>query len=256
MAIPEVGEDGQSELLDSSVLVVGAGGLGSSALLHLASAGVGKIGIVDGDRVELSNLQRQIIHKSEDIGKPKVESARESLLEINSEPDIETYERRLKPEDVFEVIEGWDIVIDCSDNFSTKFLVNDACVLRDIPFSHGSVLRLTGMTTTVIPHQGPCYRCFTPRAPPENDVSSCQEVGVLGVLPGIIGSIQAAEAIKYIISLGEPLSGEMLHLDSSKMIFEKFDFDKNPSCPSCGEDPEITDLTKVDYEGRCDVKSG
>ncbi|KXB01748.1 adenylyltransferase [candidate division MSBL1 archaeon SCGC-AAA259O05] len=253
IVLPEVGGKGQRKLLDSNALVVGAGALGSPAILYLAGAGVGKIGIVDDDEVDLSNLQRQVIHGSDDVGKPKVDSAKETINRINPELEVKTYEKRLEPENVFEIIRGWDMVIDGSDNFPTKFLVNDSCTLEGTPFSHGGILRFMGMCTTVLPGEGPCYRCFAPEAPPEGAVPSCQEAGVLGSIPGIIGSIQASEAIKYLLGLNGLLTGRMLYLDASEMKFDEFEFKRNPDCPSCGDDPEITDLSKVDYGHVCEV---
>ncbi|MFW5912383.1 MAG: molybdopterin-synthase adenylyltransferase MoeB [Candidatus Hadarchaeota archaeon] len=254
IVLPQVGGKGQKKLRDGKILVVGAGGLGSPALLYLASAGIGKIGIVDDDKVELSNLQRQIIHKEDSLGKPKVKSAEKSINEINSEVNVVTYNQRINSENAHDIVKNWDFVIDGSDNFPTKFLINDVCVLEEIPFSHGGILRFTGMATTILPGEGPCYRCFTPEAPPTDAVPSCQEAGVLGVLPGIIGSIQANEAMKYLLEVGELLTNRMLYLDSLELRFEQFEYSNNPKCPICGKNSKINDVSNVEYDETCEVR--
>lgn len=254
IVLPEVGGKGQKKLMNSSVLVIGAGGLGSPAALYLAAAGVGKIGIIDDDKVDLSNLQRQIIHVTKDIGKPKTKSAEEKLLKINPEVEVVTYDERLTADNVFDVFDGWDIVLDGSDNFPTKFLANDACVLRSIPLSHGGILRFIGMVTTILPGEGPCYRCLTPEAPPPGMIPSCQEAGVLGVLPGVIGSIQAIEVMKYLLGIGDLLVGRILLFDALEMRFEEFELKRSPNCPVCGDQPIIKDLSQVDYGHVCEVR--
>jgi len=254
IVLPEVGGRGQKKLMGSSVLVIGAGGLGSPAALYLAAAGVGKIGLIDNDRVDLSNLQRQIIHTTNDIGKPKIESAKEKLLEINPEVEVVTYNERLTADNVFDVFDGWDIVLDGSDNFPTKFLANDACVLKKIPLSHGGILRFIGMVTTILPGKGPCYRCLTPEAPPPGMIPTCQEAGVLGVLPGVVGSIQATEVVKYLLGIGKLLVGKILLFDALEILFEEFELKRDPNCPACGDRPLITDLSKVDYGHVCEVR--
>lgn len=252
--LKEVGGKGQRKLLNSKVLVVGAGGLGSPAALYLAAAGVGKLGIVDCDTVDLSNLQRQILHFTKDLNRSKVESAKETLNKLNPEIQVVTYNERLNSENALDVIKDWDFVIDGSDNFPTKFLVNDACVISNVPFSHGGVLRFIGMTTTIVPHHGPCYRCLTLEAPPPGMIPTCQEAGVLGAVPGVIGAVQAIEALKYLLGAGELLVGRVLFFDATGMRFEEFEFQRNPNCPACGEKPLITDLSKVDYGHVCGVR--
>lgn len=254
MILKEVGGRGQKKLMASKVLVIGAGGLSSPALLYLAAAGVGKLGIVDSDRVDLSNLQRQVVHSTGDINKHKAQSAKETILDLNPEVEVVTYEERLCAETIFDVLKGWDFVVDGSDNFPTKFLVNDACVIKDIPFSHAGVLRFLGMTTTVLPHKGPCYRCFMPRAPPPGMVPTCQEAGVLGTVPGIMGTIQASEAIKFLLGLNGLLVGRILYFDNLAMRFDEFEIKRDSKCPSCGEKPTIKDLSKVDYGNVCEVR--
>ncbi|HID60910.1 MAG TPA: HesA/MoeB/ThiF family protein [Hadesarchaea archaeon] len=252
--LKEVGGKGQRKLLNSRVLVVGAGGLGSPVSLYLAAAGVNKLGIIDGDKVDLSNLQRQILHSTEDIERPKVESAKETLTKLNPDIEVVTYNERLNPENAATVIKNWDFVVDGSDNFPTKFLVNDACILENVPFSHGGVLRFVGMTTTILPHKGPCYRCLTPEAPPPGMIPTCQEAGVLGAVPGVIGAVQATEALKYLLEAGELLVGRVLFFDAAGMRFEEFELQQNPNCPACGKKPLITGLSKVDYGHVCGVR--
>ncbi len=253
--LKEVGGKGQKKLMSSKVLVVGAGGLGSPASLYLAAAGIGKLGIVDGDKVDLSNLQRQILHGSRAIGKSKVKSARDTISGLNPEVEVIIYDERLCAENVFDMLNGWDFVIDGSDNFPTKFLINDACVIEKVPFSHAGVLRFVGMTTTIIPHKGPCYRCFVPESPPPGMVPSCQEAGVLGTITGIVGSIQANEAMKFLLDLNGLLVGKILFFDGQSMKFDEFEVKRNHSCSSCGENPLIKDLTQVDYGHVCEVRS-
>lgn len=254
IVLPELGGRGQRKLLDSNVLIVGAGALGSPAALYLAGAGVGKIGIVDSDKVELSNLQRQIIHGIESIGKDKITSAKERISDTNPDVKVRTYKERLDKDNIFDILDaGWDIVLDASDNFPTKFLLNDACFMRDIPLSHAGILRFTGIVTTILPEKGPCYRCFTPEAPPPDSVPSCQEAGVLGAIPGVIGSIQATEVLKYLLDIETLLNGRFLIFDGKDMSFEEIKFSPRENCPLCGENPKIEDLDQVDYGDTCQV---
>lgn len=254
LILKEVGGRGQRKLMESKVLIVGAGGLGSPAALYLAAAGVGRIGIADSDRVDLSNLQRQVIHSTKSLGMPKAESAKETIQALNPEVEVTTIEERLDSGNALKILKGWDFVIDGSDNFPTKFLINDACVLKDIPFSHAGVLRFIGMTTTVIPHRGPCYRCLIKEAPPPGAVPTCQEAGVLGTVPGVMGAIQATEAIKFLIGAGNLLVGRVLYFDALNLRFDQFELKRNPRCPSCGDKPLIRDLSQVDYGTFCRVR--
>ncbi len=246
MVLDEVGEEGQKRLKASSVLIVGAGGLGSPISMYLAAAGIGKIGIVDFDTVSYSNLQRQILFSEGDVGLPKTEIAKERLLEINPAINVISYNVKLSAENAIEIIKNYDVAADGSDNFSTKYLVNDACVLLGKPLVYGSVLRFEGQVSVLDSKTGPCYRCIYPE-PPE-DVPSCEEAGVLGVLPGIIGSIQANEIIKLILGKGDLLKGRLLMLDALQMKFKELRFDKNPDCLVCGRNPTVTKLDKNIYE--------
>ncbi|MGC8816337.1 MAG: HesA/MoeB/ThiF family protein [Candidatus Hadarchaeum sp.] len=255
LILKEVGGKGQKKLMHSKVLIIGAGGLGSPAALYLAAAGVGRIGIVDSDKVDLSNLQRQIIHSKGFIGKPKAASAKNAILALNPEVEVVTFEQRLTPENALDIIGGWDFVVDGSDNFPTKFLVNDACVLKGVPFSHAGVLRFIGMTMTVLPRKGPCYRCLVKEAPPPGAVPTCQEAGVLGTVPGVMGTIQATEAIKFLLGVGSLLIGRVLYFDALSLRFDQFELKRNPKCPSCGDRPLIRDLSQVDYGTACRVRS-
>lgn len=249
LVIPEVGMEGQQKLKQASVLMIGAGGLGSSIGMYLAAAGVGKIGIVDFDTVSHSNLQRQVMYSTNDVGHLKGELAMGRLLSINPNGEIKVYDTKLTRDNAIDMISGYDIVADGSDNFATRYLVNDACVLLKKPFVYGSILRFEGQVSFFDPVTGPCYRCLYPQPPGAGEVPSCEEGGVLGVLPGIIGSIQANEVIKYIIGKGELLNGRLLLLDALKMKFTEVKFEKNIYCPVCGEDPAITEL--IDYEEFC-----
>lgn len=254
IVLSEVGGKGQEKLLDSKVLVVGAGALGSTVLQYLSRAGIGKIGIVDSDEVELSNLQRQIIHDESDVGSRKVFSAKETIEENNSDIDVETFDMRLDKSNAAEIIgKDWDIVVDGADNFGTKFLLNDVCVLRDVPLSHAGILRFTGMVTTVIPGEAPCYRCFTPKSPPSGAIPSCQEAGVLGSVPGVLGSIQATEVFKYLLGEGNLLVGRFLVFNGKKMSFEEVNFGKNDDCPVCSKKFDEEDLKNIDYGESCSV---
>jgi sulfur-carrier protein adenylyltransferase/sulfurtransferase len=249
LVIPEVGMEGQQKLKSTRVLLIGAGGLGSPMGMYLAAAGVGKIGIVDFDTVSHSNLQRQIIYSTNDVGHPKGELAKERLHEINPNVEVIVYDTKLTKDNALDIIKDYDIVADGSDNFATRYLVNDTCVLLSKPFVYASILRFEGQVSFFNSVNGPCYRCLYPQPPNAGDVPSCEEGGVLGVLPGIIGSIQANEVIKYIIGKGELLSGRLLLLDALKMSFREVKFEKDPACPVCGENPVITEL--IDYEEFC-----
>ncbi|QSG11163.1 Dinucleotide-utilizing enzyme involved in molybdopterin and thiamine biosynthesis [Halapricum desulfuricans] len=252
-----VGPEGQAALLDSSVLVVGAGGLGSPIVQYLAAAGVGRLGIADDDRVERSNLQRQVVHRDADVGRPKVESAAEFVAELNPDVTVETHDLRVSPDNVMALIEGYDVVVDATDNFPTRYLLNDACVLTGTPLSHGAVYRFEGQVTT-FEREGdsPCYRCLFPEAPPEGAVPDCATAGVLGVVPGLIGTVQATEVIKLLIGYGETLDGRLWNVDAGGMDVETVPIRPNPDCPVCGDDPAITSLEDVEYADRCRIPSG
>ncbi len=239
LLLPEVGEEGQMKLLDAKVLLLGAGGLGSPAALYLAAAGVGTLGIVDMDVVDESNLQRQILHNIDRVGERKVDSAKKTLVALNPDVNVVTYDVRLGADNVLDVIDGYDVIVDGTDNFPTRYLVNDASLLKKIPVVHGSIFRFEGQATVFAPYVGPCYRCLIPEPPPPELAPSCAEAGVLGVLPGIIGSIQAMEAIKVILGLGEPLIGRLLAYDAQEESFRTFKVGRDPSCPACGPDAEI-----------------
>ncbi len=251
MLIPEVGEEGQWKLLDAKVLLIGAGGLGSPAAMYLAAAGVGTLGIVDYDVVDLSNLQRQILHGVEDIGRPKVESARETLASINPDVKVVAYNTPLNSENVMDIIKDYDIVVNGSDNFPTRYLINDACVMAGKPLVDGSIFQFEGQVTVYKADEGPCYRCLFPTPPPPGEVPSCAEGGVLGVLPGVIGCLQAVETIKLILGVGRPLVGRLLLYDALNGEFHEVRLRKNRNCPVCGENPTITEL--IDYEEFCGV---
>ncbi len=236
LLLPEVGDEGQLRLLDSKVLLLGAGGLGSPAALYLAAAGVGTIGIIDMDVVDASNLQRQVLHNMDRIGMRKVDSAKQTLTAINPDLNVRTYDVRLGADNVLDIIDGYDVIVDGTDNFPTRYLVNDAALVKRIPVVHGSIFRFEGQVTIFNPYVGPCYRCMIPEPPPAELAPSCAEAGVLGVLPGIIGSIQAIETIKLLLELGEPLVGRLLTYDSMDESFRTFKVRRDPSCPACGED--------------------
>jgi adenylyltransferase/sulfurtransferase len=250
----EVGTEGQAALLDASVLVVGAGGLGSPAIQYLAAAGAGTLGVADDDVVERSNLQRQVVHGDDDVGRPKVDSAAEFVADLNPDVTVERHETRVDPENVEELISGYDFVVDATDNFRTRYLVNDACTLADVPFSHGAIYKFEGQVTTVTPG-GPCYRCLFPEAPPEGMVADCASTGVLGVLPGTVGCVQATEAVKAVVGVGDLLEGRMLFYDAMAMSFEEVEYRRNPDCPVCGEEP-IDSVADVDYaDDSCAVQA-
>ncbi|MDE3155091.1 MAG: molybdopterin-synthase adenylyltransferase MoeB [Acidobacteriota bacterium] len=252
LIMPEVGMDGQRRLKAARVLCIGAGGLGSPVAMYLAAAGVGTLGLVDFDTVDVSNLQRQILHGTPDVGRPKLDSARDRLHALNPEIAIETYETALSSQNALSVFEPWDIIVDGTDNFPTRYLVNDACVLLGKPNVYGSIFRFEGQASIFAAENGPCYRCLYPEPPPPGLVPSCAEGGVLGVLPGIIGTIQATEAIKLIIGAGEPLVGRFLIFDALRMRFRELKLRRDPECPVCGERPTVREL--IDYEQFCGVK--
>jgi molybdopterin/thiamine biosynthesis adenylyltransferase/rhodanese-related sulfurtransferase len=254
MIMPEVGAEGQRRLNEARVLCIGAGGLGSPAALYLAAAGVGKLGLVDFDDVDLSNLQRQILHGTKDVGRKKLDSARDRLRDVNPSIEIETHECRFTSANALEIVSGYDVVVDGSDNFPTRYLSNDVCVFAKKPNVYGSVFRFDGQTTVFAPHLGgPCYRCLFPEPPAPGSVPNCAQAGVLGVLPGIIGTIQANEAIKLILGAGDPLIGRLLYFDALKMKFREFNLRRDPQCPVCGDSPTIT--TPIDYEQFCGVST-
>jgi molybdopterin/thiamine biosynthesis adenylyltransferase/rhodanese-related sulfurtransferase len=250
LLIPEVGEEGQLKLLDARVLLIGAGGLGSPASLYLAAAGIGTLGIVDDDAVDATNLQRQIVHSTERLGEPKVESAKRTIEALNPDVTVKTYRERLTSENIDRILgDGWDVIVDGADNFPTRYLVNDASVWHGIPVVHGSIYRFEGQVTVLSPKDGPCYRCLFPQPPPPELAPSCAEGGVLGVLPGVIGSIQANEALKLALEIGEPLVGRLLLFDALAASFTEVSLRRDPACPVCGDEPTITEY--VDYVEFC-----
>jgi molybdopterin/thiamine biosynthesis adenylyltransferase/rhodanese-related sulfurtransferase len=250
LLIPEVGEAGQQKLLSSRVLLIGAGGLGSPASLYLAAAGVGTLGIVDADVVDDSNLQRQIVHSTERLGEPKVASAKRTIEALNPDVEVRTYEERLTSENVDRILEdGWDVIVDGADNFPTRYLVNDASVWHDIPVVHGSIYRFEGQVTVFKPNDGPCYRCLFPAPPPPELAPSCAEGGVLGVLPGIIGSLQTNEALKLLLDAGDTLQGRLLLFDALATTIDEVSVQRDPNCPVCGDSPTITEY--IDYVEFC-----
>jgi molybdopterin/thiamine biosynthesis adenylyltransferase/rhodanese-related sulfurtransferase len=248
LLLPEVGELGQQKLLDAKVLLLGAGGLGSPAALYLAAAGVGTLGIIDMDVVDESNLQRQILHNADRIGERKVDSAKKTLTALNPDVAVVTYDVRLGADNILEIIDGYDVIVDGTDNFPTRYLLNDASLLKRIPVVHGSIFRFEGQVTVFDPYNGPCYRCLLPEPPPPELAPSCAEAGVLGVLPGIVGSIQALEAIKLILNLGDPLRGRLLAYDALEQSFRSFKVRRDPSCPACGENANIV---IAEYDDLC-----
>jgi molybdopterin/thiamine biosynthesis adenylyltransferase len=250
LLIPEVGEEGQLRLLDARILLIGAGGLGSPASLYLAAAGVGTLGIVDDDVVDDSNLQRQIVHSTERLGDSKADSAKQTIQALNPDVTVEVFKERLTSENVDRILgEGWDVIVDGADNFPTRYLLNDASVWHDIPVVHGSIFRFEGQTTVFKPKEGPCYRCLFPQPPPPELAPSCAEGGVLGVLPGIVGSLQANEALKLALGIGKPLIGRLLLFDALETQFTEISLRRDPECPVCGDDPTITDY--IDYVEFC-----
>ena len=249
--LPDVGGAGQKKLLKAKVLLVGAGGLGSPTAMYLAAAGVGTLGLVDFDKVDLSNLQRQLLHRTQDIGRPKLDSAEDTINALNPDVNVVKHPVVLTSENVLDVIRDYDIVVNGTDNFPTRYLVNDACVFMGKPLVDGSIFMFEGQATVFDAKRGPCYRCLFPTPPPPGEVPSCQEAGVLGVLPGIIGSIQAVEVIKLILNKGESLIGRLLLFDALSMEFREMKVEKDPNCPVCSDHPTITEL--IDYEQFCGV---
>jgi molybdopterin/thiamine biosynthesis adenylyltransferase len=249
LLLPEVGEKGQQQLFDAKVLMLGAGGLGSPAALYLAAAGVGTIGIIDMDVVDASNLQRQVLHNTTRIGERKVDSAKKTLELLNPDLVVTTYDTRLGADNILAIIDGYDLIVDGTDNFPTRYLVNDASLLKKIPVVHGSIFRFEGQVTVFHPYVGPCYRCMIPEPPPAELAPSCAEAGVLGVLPGIVGSIQALEAIKMILDLGDSLVGRLLAFDALEETFRTFKLRRDPACPACGDD--AGEIVIADYDDLC-----
>lgn len=252
--LPEVGGAGQRALLEAKVLLIGAGGLGSPVGLYLAAAGVGKLGVVDSDNVELSNLQRQVLHRTADLGRPKCLSAKETMEALNPDVEVVPHHVRLTADNALDIISGYDVVADGSDNFATRFLVNDACVMAGKPLSHAGILRFEGQVTTILPGRGPCYRCLYPQPPPPGMVPSCQEAGILGATAGVVGLIQATEVLKLILGIGEPLAGRLLLFNGLEMTFKEVRIARDPGCAVCGDRPVITSL--VDYEDVCNLPAG
>lgn len=247
-----MGAKGQKKLLNAKVLIIGAGGLGAPAAMYLAAAGVGTIGIADADEVDLSNLQRQVIHTTDDIGKAKVKSAAETMRAINPDVTVNTYRKFVTSENIMDLIEDYDFILDGTDNFPAKFLINDACVMAKKPFSHAGIIRFQGQLMTYVPGEGPCYRCVFETLPPKDAVPTCKQAGVIGAMGGVIGSLQAMEAVKYIIGKGDLLTGRLLTYDALKMNFRTIKLPKNDHCAVCGSHPTITKL--IDYEqAECDL---
>ncbi len=247
--LPEVGEAGQQKLLESKVLLLGAGGLGSPAAMYLAAAGVGTLGMVDMDVVDASNLQRQILHNVDRIGERKVDSAKKTLTALNPDVDVVTYDVRFGADNILEIIDGYDVIVDGTDNFPTRYLLNDASLIKRIPVVHGSIFRFEGQVTVFEPYEGPCYRCMLPEPPPAELAPNCAEAGVLGVLPGIVGSIQALEAIKLLLDLGDPLVGRLLAYDALEESFRTFKVRRDPQCPACGEN--AGEIVIAEYDDLC-----
>ncbi|ABQ28089.1 HesA/MoeB/ThiF family protein [Geotalea uraniireducens] len=254
--LKEVGGKGQKKLFDGRVMIIGAGGLGSPIALYLAAAGVGTIGIADADVVDLSNLQRQVIHQTKDVGIAKVLSAKEKMQAINPELKVNTYQEWISAANIADIISEYDFVIDGTDNFAAKFLINDACVLAGKPYSHGGILQFDGQTITIEPGKSPCYRCLFPAPPPKDAIPTCSTAGVIGVLPGVIGTIQATEAIKYLLGKGELLTGRLLTYNALRMRFREVPVKKSAKCPICGENPTITELKdELDALTVCDLET-
>ncbi len=249
LLLPEVGEPGQLKLLDSKVLLLGAGGLGSPAALYLAAAGVGTLGIIDMDVVDASNLQRQILHNTDRIGERKVDSAKKTLTLMNPDVNVVTYDVRLGADNILDIIDGYDVIVDGTDNFPTRYLVNDASLIKRIPVVHGSIFRFEGQVTVFNPYVGPCYRCMIPEPPPAELAPSCAEAGVLGVLPGIVGSIQAVETLKILLGIGETLEGRLLAYDALEESFRNFKVHRDPECPACG--PDAGEIVIAEYDDLC-----
>ncbi|WP_022835398.1 molybdopterin-synthase adenylyltransferase MoeB [Salisaeta longa] len=253
LTLPEFGRAGQEKLKNASVLLVGAGGLGSPAAMYLAAAGVGRIGLVDFDQVEASNLQRQILYGTSDVGRPKLDAAAERLHDLNPHVEVDVHEVRLTSDNALDIIDGYDVVADGTDNFPTRYLVNDACVMTNTPNVYASIFRFEGQVSVFATEDGPCYRCLYEEPPPPGLVPSCAEGGVLGVLPGLVGTLQATEVIKLLTGIGEPLVGRLLMIDALAMNFRTLNIQKNPECPVCGAHPSVTEL--IDYEAFCGLPS-
>jgi sulfur-carrier protein adenylyltransferase/sulfurtransferase len=250
LLLPEIGDKGQEKLLRSRILLLGAGGLGSPSALYLAAAGVGTLGLVDADVVDASNLQRQVLHATSRLGMPKVDSAEIALRDLNPDVKVIKYQERLTSENIERILaDKWDVIVDGCDNFPTRYLVNDASLMHKIPVVHGSIFRFDGQVTTFLPFKGPCYRCLYPEPPPAHLAPSCAEAGVLGILPGIIGVLQATEAIKVLLGLGDTLAGRLLQYDSLSMTFRTFKLRRDDACPGCGKNPTLKGY--IDYEGFC-----
>jgi len=253
--LKEVGGKGQQKLLDGKVLIIGAGGLGAPTALYLAAAGVGMIGIADADVVDITNLQRQVIHFTPDIGKPKVVSAAEKMRAINPDVKVNTYQTWVTASNIANLIADYDFVIDGTDNFAAKFLINDACVLGDKPYSHGGILRFDGQTLTIKPRVSACYRCVFPKPPPKDAIPTCSQAGVIGVLPGVLGTIQATEAVKFLLGKGDLLTDRLLTYNALRMKFREVQIKRNTGCPVCGEAPTIIELRdEVDALNVCDLE--
>lgn len=254
MVLGEIGVHGQKRLKEAKVLVAGAGGLGSPCALYLSSAGIGKIGIVDSDTVDLSNLQRQILHGTKDIGRAKTDSARETLLALNPHGEVETFQTSITKDNVMDLIEPYDVVVDGVDNFPTRYLLNDACYFASKPLVEAGILRFLGQLTTIKPRQGPCYRCLFAFPPPPGSVPSCQEAGILGAVAGVLGILQACEVIKLLLGLGQPLVGRILIFEALSMTFRVVAYRRNSTCPLCGHEPII--LTLMEHEAICQLQVG
>lgn len=252
--LEEVGGAGQEKLLSSKVLIVGAGGLGAPAALYLSAAGVGTIGIIDSDKVDLTNLQRQIIHYTDDVGVEKTTSAKNKMLAVNPDITVKTYQARVTAENISEIIRQYDFVIDGTDNFPSKFLINDACYFEKVPFSHAGILRFYGQLMTILAGESTCYRCIFRSPPPAGMVPSCSQAGVLGVLAGVVGLLQATEAIKCLVGIGDLLTNTLLTYNALTMEFRKVRLNRNPHCPLCGNNPQITELTDEE-QPTCDLKT-
>jgi adenylyltransferase/sulfurtransferase len=251
--LPEVGGKGQKKIAKAKILIVGAGGLGAPAAFYLSAAGVGTIGLVDSDAVDLSNLQRQVIHYTPDVGRSKVLSAREKIQALNPDVNVVMHEERFVADNAMKLIADYDVVIDGVDNFPAKFLINDACVLGNKPLVHGGILRFDGRVTTILPKKSACYRCVFKQPPPAGLVASCQEAGVIGALAGVIGTLQATEALKLVLGIGRPLTDRLLDYDAKKATFREIRTKRNPHCSVCGEQPTITTL--IDYEQQaCELR--
>lgn len=253
--LAEVGIEGQKKISKARVLIIGAGGLGAPVALYLSAAGVGTIGIADADNVDVSNLQRQVVHFTGDVGIPKVSSAAKKMRALNPHVTVKEYKQYLRASNIAAIIKDYDFVIDGTDNFASKFLINDACVLHNVPFSHGGILRFSGQTITIKPRETACYRCIFEQAPPPNSVPTCSSAGILGAIGGMLGTIQATEALKFITGVGAPLYNSLLHFEAKNMDFRKITVKRNSCCPVCGDNPVIRELTDGE-QAVCDLKKG